>query len=85
MSRELGPCPGLVYEPAPCPTCGARNDAAAVKRCRPSSDETGEVFCAATDAAGPDGLYRFPTKASLDAMDAWISAAAAAFDDEPAA
>jgi hypothetical protein len=58
------------WVPAPCPRCGAKTETEASKKCRPSSDETGEVSCVGEfDAAG---ISIQPTPESLAAIDAWI-------------
>ncbi len=67
------PAPALELERAPCPTCGARSEAEANGICQPRSDETGEVFCDASETDS-EGYFLFPTQAYLVALDAWIDA-----------
>lgn len=65
----------LIFEPAPCSRCGARNDAEAETACRPGFDQTGEANCPAdggrTDSAG---RFTFPTPASLAAFNTALDA-----------
>jgi|DEB0MinimDraft_10_1074344.scaffolds.fasta_scaffold127077_2 hypothetical protein len=64
--------PAIEYEIGPCPTCGAANAEQANLDCRPTSDETGEVWCEMTDAPmAPDGSFMVPTAASLARIDDW--------------
>lgn len=65
--------PRLVYEPLPCPRCGARTADEAGELCRPSFDETGEASCPG-DSQLPDGTITQPTAESIAALDAWIDA-----------
>lgn len=65
--------PEIKFAPAPCPTCGARTTDEAGPICRPSSDETGEVFCPG-DRTDAQGRILQPTPESLAALDAWIDA-----------
>lgn len=66
------PNPGILYAPAPCPTCGARTEAEAETMCRPTQDFGGDWSCAAGDRADAEGRLTQPTKESLDAFDAWL-------------
>jgi hypothetical protein len=67
---RLGELAGLVYVPTPCPGCGAIDMDDANDKCRPSSDETGEVFC--SGEFDESGISVQPTAESLAEMDAWI-------------
>lgn len=61
---------GIVFVPKPCPHCGARNEDEANTLCRPSTDQTGERYCAGEFNA--EGVAVQPTPESIAAMDAWI-------------
>lgn len=67
---ETTPMPTLIFEPAPCPRCGARTEIEAADRCRPQEDWTGEKTCPSEDTDLAGNLLQ-PTAASLAALDAW--------------
>lgn len=71
---------GLVFVPTPCLRCGARNEDEAGTMCRPSSDETGERYCAGE--FDDDGVSVQATPESIAEMDAWIDEQVAGLDDE---
>ncbi|NEV80100.1 hypothetical protein DYI24_23985 [Rhodopseudomonas sp. BR0C11] len=64
------PQPALVFVPAACPRCGARNTDEADSLCDPQQDSSGEWSCAAT--FGRDNQVIAPTAESIAAIDAWI-------------
>jgi hypothetical protein len=75
--NQLRSSPILVYEPAPCPRCGARTTTEAGLICRPERDETGEGTCPAMDCGEDErGQFLFPTAASQTALDDWYDEAA---------
>ena len=78
---DRSPEPKIEYERGPCPTCGARTEIEAMGRCTPSSDETGEYYCAAGE---PDaqGFFTVPTAASEAANVAWWKAHGIALMEE---
>lgn len=73
-TTSLDEMPRLVWIPAPCPKCGAKTEAEAEIRCRPSTDWTGERYC---DGEFEDGVSVQPTAESLAALDDWFVAHAA--------
>lgn len=67
--------PGLSYERAPCPRCGAVTAAEAEGRCQPTRDHTDEWTCPG-DEEDAEGFLMQPTAASIEALDAWVTAEA---------
>lgn len=58
----------------PCPDCGAVTLKEAETRCRPQSDQTGEVFCPTTDAPETGGFVHVVNPAYVKWLDAKIDA-----------
>lgn len=64
------PQPALLFAPAACPRCGARNTDEADSLCEPQQDSSGEWDCPAEfDNAGN---VVAPTAESFAAHDAWF-------------
>lgn len=60
---------GLVFVPAPCPSCGAVDMDDANEKCRPSSDQTGERYC--NGEFNDAGFSVQPTPESIADLDRW--------------
>lgn len=73
---------GLVFVPAPCPDCGAVNEAEAARMCKPRSDQAGEYDCAGEFNA--DGVSVQVTPESLAEMNRWIDDQVAMMEAERA-
>lgn len=67
--------PGLDYERAPCPRCGAITSADAEGKCQPERDYTDEWTCPGSEEDA-EGFLLQPTAASIAALDAWCDAEA---------
>lgn len=66
------PMPGLRYEYAPCPQCGALTAAEAEDACLATQGMDGDYHCAGNDCMEDDaGRFKFPTAESIAALDAW--------------
>lgn len=66
--------PDAFYEHRACDVCGAITDDEAAKRCKLSSDLSGERWCSggAEEESYPDGRLRFKSDAYFKAQDAWV-------------
>jgi hypothetical protein len=79
---QRSPMPEVLWEPAPCAQCGAVDMDDANAKCRPSTDDTGERYCAGE--FNDDGISVQPTAASLVILNAWCAANADRSDGEQA-
>lgn len=63
--------PEIRYMNAPCPRCNARDIDEAGDMCRPTTDETGESYCAGQ--FNKHGMSEVQTPDSIAQLEAWFS------------
>jgi hypothetical protein len=64
--------PGMDYERAPCPRCGATTIVEAETRCRPERDITDEWVCPAGENEDAEGYLCQPSAQGIANLNAWV-------------